>query len=70
MLMTRITENGTKETEPMFKHLFEQEMFKECCWLYSLLSLFNENEHDHISFMSQFFYVVLQNHEILHNSHN
>ena len=57
--MTRITENGTKETEAMFKHLSECEVFKECCWLYSSLLLFSEKEHDDISLMSHIFKVVL-----------
>ena len=30
-LITRITEHGTRETEPMFKHLSECELFKNCC---------------------------------------
>ena len=47
-LITRATERGTKETQPMFKLLFEFELFKEYCWLYSLLSLFDEDEHDDI----------------------
>ena len=51
-LITRITEHGTKKTEPMFKHLSECEMYIDCCWLYSLSSLFNEDEHGDISFTS------------------
>ena len=35
-LITRITEHCTKETNPMFKLLSECEMFKDCCYLYSL----------------------------------
>ena len=58
-LITRIFELGTKETETMFKHL------SECELLYSLSSLFNEDEHDSISFASHIFNTVLQNHEIL-----
>ena len=30
-LITRITEHGTKEREPIFKHLSECELFKDCC---------------------------------------
>ena len=48
-LIIKITEHGTKETEPMLKHLSECELFKDRCWLYSLLLLFNEDEHDDIS---------------------
>ena len=33
-----------KKKEPMFKHLSECKVFKECSWLCSLLSLFNRNE--------------------------
>ena len=61
-LIIRITEHGTKETEPMFKHLSECELFKDCCWLYSLSSLFSEDEHDDISLTSQIFNAVVQNH--------
>ena len=39
-LTTRINEHGTKETEPMFKHLPECESFKDCCWLYSLMRFY------------------------------
>ena len=59
-LITRITEHGTRETEPMFKHLSECELFKNCCWLYSLSSLFSEDEHDDMT--SQIFNAVVQNH--------
>ena len=40
--------HGTKETETVFKYLVECELLKHCCW-YSLLSLFNEDEHEDIS---------------------
>ena len=69
-LITRITEYGTKETEPMFKHLSECELFKDCCWLYSFSSLFNEDEHEDISLASHIFNAVLQNHEILDTNRN
>ena len=49
----------------MFKHLSECEMFKDCYWLFSLLSLLNEDEHDNISFTSHISNTALQNHEIL-----
>ena len=29
----RINQHGTKQTEPLFKRLFECELFKDCCWL-------------------------------------
>ena len=54
----------------MFKHLSECELFKHCCWFYSLLSLFNEDEHEDISFTSNIFNAVLQNHEILDSNRN
>ena len=71
-LITRITEHGTKETEPMLKHFSECELFKDCCWLYSLLSLFSEDDRDHedISLPSHIFNAVLQNHEILVSNRN
>ena len=49
----------------MFKHLPECEMCKDCYWLFSLLSLLNEDEHDNISFTSHISNTALQNHEIL-----
>ena len=57
-LITRITDHGTKETEPMFKHLFQWELFKDCCWMYSLLLLVNKDEHDNVSLTSQIFNAV------------
>ena len=45
----------------MFKHLSECEMFKDCYWLFSLLSLLNEDEHDNITFMSHTSNTALQN---------
>ena len=69
-LKTRINEHGTKETEPMFKHLPECESFEDCCWWYSLSSLLNEDEHADISLTSHIFNAVLQNHEVLHSYHN
>ena len=48
-LIIKITGHGTKETKPMLKHLSECELFKDRCWLYSLSLLFNEDEHDDIS---------------------
>ena len=62
-LITKINEHGTKETEPMFKHLPERESFKDCCWLYSLSSLFSEDEYDDISLTSHFlmwFYKIMK----------
>ena len=64
-LITRITEHGTKETESMFKHLSECELLKDCCWLCSFLSLFNEHEHNDIYLTSHIFIAVSQNHETL-----
>ena len=69
-LTTRINEYGTKETEPMFKHLPECESFKDCCWLYSRSSLFIEDEQDDISLTSHIFNAVSQNHEILDRNRN
>ena len=60
-IITRITEHDTKETETMFKHLSECEMFKDCFWLYSLSSLFSEYEHNDIFLTSYIFNAILQN---------
>ena len=38
-LTIRINEHSTKEIKLMFKPLFECELLKDCCWLYSLSSL-------------------------------
>ena len=57
-LITRITKQGPKEREPMFKHFSECEMLKDCCWFYSHSSLFSEDEHDDISLMSRTFDTV------------
>ena len=69
-LITRITEHGTKETELMFKNLSECELFKDCCRLYSLSSLFSKDEHDDIFLASYIFNVILQNHEVLDSNRN
>ena len=65
-----VNEHGTKETKPMFKHLSEYESFKDFYWLYSLLSLFSEDEHDDISLTLRVFNAALQNHEVLDNNRN
>ena len=52
--ISRTTEHCTKQTELLFKRLSERELCKDCCWLHSLSSLFNENEHDDISLTSHF----------------
>ena len=54
----------------MFKHPSECELFKDCCWLCSLLSLFNEDEHNNIYLTSHIFIAVSQNHEILDSNRN
>ena len=69
-MIARIAEHGTKETEPMFKYLSECELFKDCCWLYSLSLLFKEDEHGDISLASHIFNGILQNHEIKDSDHN
>ena len=38
-LISRMNEHGTRNTEPIFKHLSECQMFKETCNLYALPSL-------------------------------
>ena len=44
-------------------------MFKDCYWLYSLLLLFHEDEHD-MSLTSHTFNTVLQDHEMLESNRN
>ena len=65
-----MNEHGTRDTEPMFKHLSECEMFKEACNLYALASLYNESDPNDISLTSHILSAVLQNHEILDLNYN
>ena len=44
-------------------------MSKDCYWLYSLLLLFHEDEHD-MSLTSHTFNTVLQDHEMLESNRN
>ena len=69
-LISRMNEHGTRDTEPMFKHLSECVMFKEICNLYALPSLYNESDANEISLTSHILRAVLQNHEILDFNHN
>ena len=69
-LISRMNEHGTRDTEPMFKHLSECVMFKETCNLYALPSLYNESDPNEISLTSHILSAVLQNHEILDFNHN
>ena len=57
-----MNEHGTRDTEPMFKHLLECEMFKEICNLCVLPSLYNESDPNEISLTSHILSAVLQNH--------
>ena len=43
-----MNKHGTRDTEPMFKHLSECEIFKETCNLYALPSLYNESDPNEI----------------------
>ena len=65
-----MNEHGTQDTEPIFKHLSECEMFKETCNLYGLPSLHNETDLNEISLTSHILSAVLQNHEILDFNYN
>ena len=69
-LISRMNEHGTRDTEPMFKHLSECEMFKETCTLYALPSLYNESDPNEISLTSHILSAALQNHEILGFNYN
>ena len=69
-LIFRMNEHGTRDTEPMFKHLSECEMFKETCNLYALPSLYNESDPNEISLTSHILSAALQNHEILDFNYN
>ena len=57
-----MNEHGTRDTEPMFKHLLECEMLKEICNLCVLPSLYNESDPNEISLTSHILSAVLQNH--------
>ena len=65
-----MNEHGTGDTEPMFKHQSEREMFKETCNLYALPSLYNESDPNEISLTSHILSTVLHNHEILDFNYN
>ena len=43
-LISCMNKHGTRDTEPMFKHLSECEMFKETCNLNAFSSLYNESD--------------------------
>ena len=51
-LISPMNRHGARDTEPMFKHLSECEMFKETCNLYPLPSLYNESDPNKISLTS------------------
>ena len=51
-LISRMNGHGIRDTEPMFKHLSECEMFKETCNLYAVPSLYNERDPNEISLFS------------------
>ena len=65
-LISRMNEHGTRDTEPMFKHLSESKIFEETCNLYALPSLYNESDPNEVSLTSHILSAVLQNHDILH----
>ena len=69
-LISRMNGHGTRNTEPMFKHLPERQMFKETCNLYSLPPLYNESDLNEISLTSHILSAVSQNHEILNFNYN
>ena len=62
--------HGTRDTEPMFKHLPERQMFKETCNLCVLPPLYNESDPNEISLTSHILSPVSQNHEILNFNYN
>ena len=41
-----MNEHGTRNTEPMFKHLSEWQMFKGTCNLYPLPPVYNEEDQN------------------------
>ena len=43
-LISCMNKHGTRDTEPLFKHLSECEMFKETCNLNAFSSLYNESD--------------------------
>ena len=51
-LISRMNEHGTRDTEPMFKHLSESEIFKETCNFYAVPSLNNGSDPNEISLTS------------------
>ena len=61
-LISCMNEHRTRDTEPIFKHLSECEMFKETCNLWALPSLYNESDPSEISLTSNILITVLQYH--------
>ena len=57
-----MNEHGTRDTEPVFKHMWGFEMFKETCNLYALPSLYNESDPNKVSLTSHILIAVLKNH--------
>ena len=60
-----MNEHETRDTEPMFKHLSESEIFEDTCNLYALPLLHNESDPNEVSLTSHILSAVLQNHDIL-----
>ena len=69
-LIFRMNEHETRDTEPMFKHLSESEIFKETCNFYAVKSLNNGSDPNEISVTLHILNAVLQNHEILDFNYN
>ena len=68
-LLLRMKENDTRETEPMFKHLSECELFKESCSYYALASVYN-NSNEGMLMMAHIHNFVLCNDELLDINYN
>ena len=68
--ISRINEHRTRDTQALFKHLSEWEMFKETCNLYALPSFYNESNPNETSLTPHILSAVSQNHEILDFNYN
>ena len=67
---SRMNEHGTRNTEPMFKHLSEWQMFKETCNLFPLPSVYNKEDQNKISMTPHILNAVVRNLEIIDFTYN
>ena len=65
-----MNEHGTRNTESMFKHFSEWQMFKETCNLYALPPVYNKEDQNKILMMSRILIGVVKKLEIIAFEYN